>query len=160
MCTGVLPPQVRLLDLPRFSADVLESKSCGGSLLTRPTRTCIPRTLTYNLPPPFSMAGSFSLPESILGLQQRGFPPKDGKNSIWLLSEALGMHESTPQAELDSEWFPGFCWFPPAGQTQHGFKSRSKPITCFSLFYPKPSLCAPQTYHRSLTPKRLPGHTP
>lgn len=59
------PPQVRLLGLPRFSADVLESRSCSGSLPARPTRTCSPRTLTHVWPPPFSMAGSFSLPQSL-----------------------------------------------------------------------------------------------
>lgn len=147
MCARMLPPQFRLLVLPRFSADVLESRSCRGSLPTGPTRTLVD---VFSIP--FLNSRLLLSPtESVLGPQQGGFPPKEGANSIWLLSEALGMHESTPHAELDSKWFPGFCWFSPGGKPSMALNPKVN--TCFSLFYPKPSLYTPKTYHRSFTPK-------
>lgn len=60
MYACMLPPQFRLLVLPRFSADVLESRSCSGSLPTRPTRTYSPATPVHVFPIPFYLPQSLS----------------------------------------------------------------------------------------------------
>lgn len=83
--------------------------------------------------------------------------PKKERTQFGFSLRPWGCMNPLPKLNLTANGSQDFAGFPPQGKPSMALNLASKPITCFSLFYPKTSLCAPKTYHRSLTPKQLPG---